>query len=63
MMTLARRGQELIEAYQAGGQGGAQGGSGRPDSSRLDREGNSSGANRSSGAGQSSDAESKTSPR
>ena len=63
VMTLARRGQELIEAYQAGGQGGAQGGSGRPDSSRLDREGNSSGANRSSGAGQSSDAESKTSPR
>ncbi len=59
VMTLARRGQELIEAYQAG----AQGGSGGSGGSRLDREGKSSGADRSPGAGRSSDAESKTSPR
>ncbi len=63
VMTLARRGQELVEAFQAGGQGGAQGGTGRPGSSRLDREGDASGADRSSGTSRSSDAESKTSPR
>jgi len=63
VMTLARRGQEFIEAYQAGGHGGAQGGSGRFGGSRRDREGDSSGADRSSGGGQSSDAESRTNPR
>ena len=61
--TLARRGQELIEAFQAGGQGGAHEGSGRPGGSRLDGERDSSGADRPKGAGRSSDADNKTSPR
>jgi len=57
--TLARRGQELIEAFQASsqGQGGAQEGSERPGGLRRDREGNAPGTGRSPGTGRTSGAE------
>jgi len=61
--ALARRGQELIEAFQAGGHGGAQGGSERSGGSRRDREGGSSGTERSSETGRSSGAVKETNPR
>ena len=62
-MTLARQGQQLIEAFQAGGHGGRKVAPERPGGSNINREGDASGADRPSGSGQPSGAEGGTNPR